>query len=133
MVVLVGVAFGFHVHFAGLVVLFVLAGVLMVTMAAFSVATAVITKEISSFAAIINGLNLPVLLLAGVLLPMSLAPTWMQVLAHFDPLYYLVEASRLLANGVFASAKVWQAFAVLVPLCAVVLFWATRVFRRAVA
>jgi ABC-2 type transport system permease protein len=132
-VVVVGVAFGFHVHFAGLVVLFVLAGVLMVTMAAFSVVTAVSPKEISSFAAIINGLNLPVLLLAGVLLPMSLAPTWMQVLAHFDPLYYLVEASRVLANGVFASAKVWQAFAVLVPLCAAVLFWATRVFRRAVA
>jgi len=28
---------------------------------------------------------------------------------------------------------VWQAFAVLAPLCALVLIWATRVFRRAVA
>jgi len=132
-VVAVGVAFGFHLHLGGLAVLAVLAGILMVTMAAFSVATAVTTKEISSFAAIINGLNLPVLLLAGVLLPIAFAPTWMRVLAHFDPLYYLVEASRVLAGGVIVSAKVAQAFYVLVPLCVVVLAWATRVFRRAVA
>jgi len=33
----------------------------------------------------------------------------------------------------FANSAVWQAFAVLVPLCGLVLAWATRVFRRAVA
>ena len=39
----------------------------------------------------------------------------------------------LLANGHISGHQVWQAFAVLVPLCALVLAWATRVFRRAVA
>jgi ABC-2 type transport system permease protein len=68
-----------------------------------------------------------------VLLPMSLGPLWMRVIAHFNPLYYLVEASRALAAGQFGGAAVWQAFAVLTPLCAVMLGWATRVFRRAVA
>jgi ABC-2 type transport system permease protein len=102
-------------------------------MSAFSVATALVTKDISSFAAIINGLNLPVLLLAGVLLPVSLGPTWMRVLAHVNPLYYAVEGARALSAGAFGSAAVWQAFAVLVPLCSVVVAWATSVFRRAVA
>ncbi len=128
-----GAAFGFHVHWLGLAVLAVLLGLLMMMMGAFSIATALLTKEISGFAAIINGINLPVLLLAGVLLPISIGPLWMRVLAHFNPLYYLVAASRLLANGHFAGHQVWQAFAVLVPLCALVLAWATRVFRRAVA
>jgi ABC-2 type transport system permease protein len=101
---------------------------------AFSIATALLTKEISGFAAIINGINLPILLLAGVLLPISIEPLRMRVLAHFNPLYYLVAASRLLANGHLSGGhQVWQAFAVLVPLCALVLTWATRVFRRAVA
>ena len=97
----------------------------MVTMSAFSVATALVTKDISSFAAIINGLNLPVLLLAGVLLPISLGPAWMRVLAHFNPLYYAVEGARALSAGVLPSPAVWQAFAVLVPLCVVVVTWAT--------
>jgi len=43
----------------------VLLGLLMISMSAFSVAMALTTKEISAFAAVINGLNLPVCLLAG--------------------------------------------------------------------
>ena len=132
-VVAVGVGFGFHLHLPGLLVLGMLLALLMIVMAAFSIATALTVKDISSFAAITNGINLPVLLLAGVLLPISLGPLWMRVIAHANPLYYLVEASRVLAAGTFASPAVWQAFAVLVPLCAVTLAWATRVFRRAVA
>jgi len=92
-----------------------------------------VTKEISGFAAIANGLNLPVLLLAGVLLPISLGPAWMHVLAHVNPLYYLVQASRVLAGGTLSGTAVWQAFAVLVPLCALVLTWATGVLRTAVS
>ncbi len=132
-VVAVGTGFGFSVHWLGLAVLAVLLGLLMIVMAAFSIATALTTKEISGFAALMNGINLPVLLLAGVLLPISLGPAWMRVLAHFNPLYYLVSASRVLAAGTLTGPAVWQAFAVLVPLCALVLAWATRVFRRAVA
>jgi len=132
-VVAIAFGFGFSVHWAGLAVLAVLLGVLMVTVASWSIATALVTKEISGFAAIANGINLPILLLAGVLLPISLGPSWMRVLAHFNPLYYLVQASRVLAAGTLSGTAVWQAFAVLAPLCLLVLAWATRVFRTAVA
>jgi ABC-2 type transport system permease protein len=132
-VVAAGFGFGFAVHWAGLAVLAVLLALLMVTVAAFSIATALLTRDISGFAAIVNGLNLPVLLLAGVLLPISLGPAWMRVLAHVNPLYYLVEASRVLAGGTLSGTAVGQAFAVLVPLCALVLAWATRVLRTAVS
>jgi ABC-2 type transport system permease protein len=132
-VVTVGFGLGFGLHPAGLAVLAVLLGLLLTCMAAFSIAVALITGDISSFAAISNGLNLPVLLLAGVLLPISLGPPWMRVLAHFNPLYYLVQAARVLASGTLVSTAMWQAFAVLAPLCVVTLAWATRVVRRAVA
>ena len=132
-VVAVGFGFGFHIHWLGLLVLVVLLWLLATMMAAFSTATALVTKEISSFAAVINGINLPILLLAGVLIPISLGPLWMRVLAHFNPLYYVVAASRYLAAGTFGAPAVWQGFAVMVPLCGLVLFWATRVFRRAVS
>ena len=130
--VAVGAGFGFSWHGAGLLVLAVLLGLLMIVMATFSVATALATKDITGFAAIVNGINLPVILLAGVLLPISLGPAWMRTLAHLNPLYYLVQASRVLAGGTLTGPAVWQAFAVLVPLCVVVLAWATSVFRRSV-
>jgi len=132
-VVAVAWGLGFHFSWPGIIVLAVLLALLMVSMSAFSVATALTTKEISSFAAIINGLNLPVLLLAGVLLPISVGPTWMRVLAHFNPLYYAVVGARSLCAGTFGASAVWQAFAVLVPLCVVVVTWATSVFKRAVS
>ena len=129
----VGIAFGFHVHVSGLLVLAVLLALFYLTMAAFSTAVALLTKEITGFAAIVNGINLPLMLLAGVLLPISLGPSWMGVLAHFNPLYYLVTASRTLALDTLSGGALWQAFAVLTPLCAASLAWATRVYRRAVA
>lgn len=132
-VVAIAVALGFQVHWLGLAALAVLLGLLAALMAAFSTATALVTKEINSFAAIINAINLPILLLAGVLLPISFGPLWMRVIAHFNPLYYAVQAARALATGAFGAAAVWQGFAVLAPLCALVVSWATRVFRKAVA
>jgi len=129
----VGAAFGFHVHIGGLLVLGVLLALFYVAIASFSVAMALLMKEISAFAAVINGINLPVLLLAGVLLPISIGPEWMKVVAHFNPLYYLVVASRSLAVDTFSGGASWQAFAVLAPLCALTLAWATSVLRRAVA
>ena len=77
LLVAVGAAFGFDVHVAGLAVLAVLLGLLMITVASFAIALAVVTKEISSFASVVTGLNLPVLLLGGVLLPISLGPAWL--------------------------------------------------------
>ncbi len=130
--VAVAYGFGFQIHWGGLLVLAVLIGVFMVMMSAWSVAMALTTKEIDAFASVVNGLNLPVLLLAGVLLPISLGPTWLRVVAHFDPLYYVVEGARALGAGAFSSDHVWQALAVTVPLCVVVLGWATSVFKKAV-
>ncbi|HUB76233.1 MAG TPA: ABC transporter permease [Solirubrobacteraceae bacterium] len=129
----VGVAFGFHVHVLGLLVLAVLLSLFYLMFAAFSTAVALATKEISGFAAVVNGINLPLMLLAGILLPISLGPAWMGLLAHFNPLYYLVQASRTLALDHFSGGTLWQAFAVLTPLCALSLAGATRVYRRAVA
>jgi ABC-2 type transport system permease protein len=131
--VAVGVGFGYRVH-VGIVVLAVLAGLFAASVSAFSMALALSSGgEIQGFAAVINGLNLPVLLLGGVLLPLAIGPLWLRVLGHFDPLYYLVAAARTLAEGHLATAATWQAFAVLVPLCALSVTWATRTYRNAVA
>jgi ABC-2 type transport system permease protein len=127
------VALGFHVHWVGLLVLAVLIGLFMIMMSAWSVAMALTTKEISAFASVVNGLQLPALLLAGVLLPISLGPAWLRGLAHIDPLYYVVEAARSLGAGTLSGEHVWLAFAVTAPLCALVLSWATNVFRKAVS
>jgi len=132
-VVGIGAVLGFHVHLVGLVLMFLLLGLLLVTVSAFSISIALITKEIGSVAAVMNGINLPLLLLSGVLLPIALAPNWMKIIAHANPLYYAVEGARALARGTFDAPAVLYGFGVMVPLTALTLLWATRVYRKAVA
>jgi len=133
LITVVAIPFGFHLHLAGMLVSWVLLALLLIVFAAFSIALALITREISSLAAVMNGINLPILLLSGVLLPLTLAPSWMRVVAHFNPMYYVVEANRLLVTGQINEAQVGEAFLVMLPLTAAVLWWATGVFKRAVS
>lgn len=125
--------FGFHIHIIGLLVFAVLLILLLFIFSAVFTSIAIITHEINSFAAITNGINLPILLLSGVLLPLSLAPEWMRVIAHLNPLYYVVNAGRDLVGGNIATQAVWLAFVVIVPLTVLVLLWATNVYRKAVS
>jgi ABC-2 type transport system permease protein len=100
---------------------------------AWSASIALILKEIESLAAVLNGLQLPLTLLSGVLLPLSAGPEWIRIVAHINPLYYAVEASRQLASGVFYSMEVFTAFAIMISLTVLVLTWATNVYRKAIS
>jgi ABC-2 type transport system permease protein len=134
LIVALSVPFGFHVHPAGLAVFAVLLLLTLTAFAAWVTAMAVLMRgEITSISGIVVGLNLPIILLGGVMLPLALAPRWLRALAHVDPLYYAVAAGRDLAVGAIATSAVALAFVVLAPLTALVLWWAVRVFRTAVA
>ncbi|HEX5166381.1 MAG TPA: ABC transporter permease, partial [Thermomicrobiales bacterium] len=131
-VVVVAVPFGFHADWTGIALLMLLLGMVTIVTSAASSALGLILLEVGSLAAIWNGVNLPILLLSGVLLPLSLAPGWMQLLAHLNPLYYVVEAARDLAAGTMGSWVVLQGFLIMTLLSVVVLWWTTRTYRQAV-
>jgi ABC-2 type transport system permease protein len=131
--VLMALPFGFAPDITGLLVSFVLLALILAIMSCFTISIALLTKEISTLAAITNGINLPILLLSGVLLPLSLAPEWENILAHFNPLYYVVEANRVLVSGKIFDGAVGLAFLVTIGLTVLCLWWATRVYKRAVA
>jgi len=132
-VIFIAYLFGFDVHIWGLLVMFVLLSLLISIISALSGGLGLIFKQVGSLASIQNGLQLPLTLLSGVLLPMSLAPKWMQVIAHINPLYYTVEASRILAGGTINSMVVFKAFAVIIPLTVITLYWSTKVYQKAIA
>jgi ABC-2 type transport system permease protein len=130
--ILIALPFGFRGNILGLGILFILLALLVLITSSFGNAIGVILKSEDRYAPIVHGINLPILLLSGTLLPMSLAPLWLRVTAHFNPVYYVVNASRALAIGDFGSASILHAFLILVPFAALTLFWATGVFRKVV-
>jgi ABC-2 type transport system permease protein len=42
-------------------------------------------------------------LLSGILLPMALAPQWLQIVSDFNPFKHIVEALRAVFRGDFSS------------------------------
>ena len=115
---------------AALVLLILLIGV---TMASISFSLALITREGGALAGVTNTFVLPLLILSGVMLPISFGPPIIQTLARFDPFLYAVNAARALIDGAIFDVSVLSAFAVFAALSVVTLAVFIRGMREAVA
>jgi len=129
----IAIPFGFSPNVAGFLVFVPLLCLLLVTTSSFGNALGLLLRDEDRLSPIVQGINLPILLLSGMLLPMELAPTWLQVVAHFNPVYYIVEAGRVLVTGHILDAKVGYAYLFMIPLTIVTVWWATRAFRKAIS
>lgn len=104
-IVAVVLPFGFDVHLGGTAVGLVLLGAFSIGLGAFSYALALAVKENDwAFWLVQQSIVFPLLLLAGVLLPLSEGPGWLQAASDVNPLTYLVDAERALFDG-----RVWDA------------------------
>jgi ABC-2 type transport system permease protein len=133
--VLVSVAtlMGFRADLVGLIVLFGLLALLGLMVAAFSYALGLIFRDESPLAATLNTLTLPLLLLSGVLLPLSLGPELLQTIAEFNPFLHIVESARALIHGDMAHSSIALAFGVVFVMMVITVQWAVSMFRRATA
>jgi ABC-2 type transport system permease protein len=127
----VGLLLGFRPDVGGLLLLLVLLVIDGLTMASCSYAVALVLKNESALAAAVNLFSLPLFLLSGIMLPLSLAPDILQKIANANPFAYAVDAARALIGGHLQDVAVLQAFANFAVLGALALFWATRSIRKA--
>jgi ABC-2 type transport system permease protein len=98
--------------------------------AAASNALALTTKSEDVMAPVINMVMMPVLLLSGILLPMTIGPTWLQSISDFMPIRHIVDAVRGSFMGDFtADALVWGMVWTFL-LLVLALWWGTRTFRK---
>jgi ABC-2 type transport system permease protein len=100
LIVAVCVPFGFELHLGGAVLGMAILGVFCVGLGALSYTLALASKNQEwLFWTVQQTLLFPVLLLAGVLLPIDDGPGWLRALAKVNPLTYVVDAERALFNG----------------------------------
>jgi ABC-2 type transport system permease protein len=132
-VTVIAACFGFRLHWVGLLLLFLLLALLTAACSAVSSALGLTLKQIGGLAAVVTGVQLPLTLLAGILLPLSLGPAWLRVLGHLNPMYYAVQAARALAAGSVASGAVGLGFLVTGAAAALALWWGTRAYQQAMA
>lgn len=87
-------------------------------------------KSEDAYTPVVQGLSLPLLLLSGVLLPMSVAPSWLRHASQVNPLTHVLDAARALFRGDFADPKVWVGATITMALAAALAWWGTSTFHR---
>ncbi len=128
--ILLGLAMGMRGSFGGIAFGVLLTLVIGGACAAASNALALTTKSEDVMAPIINIVMMPVLLLSGILLPMTIGPDWLKGISDFMPFRYIVDAVRDgFAGDLATSAVLWGSVWAL-ALAALGTWWGTATFRR---
>lgn len=106
-VIAVMTPFGFDLHPAGALAGLVMLAVFGIGLGSLSYALAIaVRKQDWMFWVVQQTLLFPVMILAGMLLPLETGPRWMQVAADFNPLTWVLDAERAMFAGELASTTV---------------------------
>jgi ABC-2 type transport system permease protein len=128
--VLAGIAFGLRAPLVGILICLGFMAVVAVSLAATSYAAGLLLKNEGALAPLINMVAVPLMLLSGVMLPMTLGPGWLRAVARLTPFGYIINAMREAFDGVYFNRVMVEGIAVAVGLAIVCLLGAVRVFMR---
>jgi ABC-2 type transport system permease protein len=98
--------------------------------AAASLALALTTKSEDVMAPVINVVMMPVLLLSGILLPMTIGPVWLEKASNYMPIRHVVDGVRSSFGGHYASSGLLWGSLWAVLLFSLAVWWGTSTFRK---
>jgi ABC-2 type transport system permease protein len=128
--VLAGVAFGLRAPWQAVVLGYVFVVFVAIGLASVSYAVALLLKSEDAFAPLINSVIVPLVLLSGIMLPLTLGPGWLQGIARISPFRYIIDAMREWYAGRYFDTIVVEGLAVALGLAAVFMWLGSRVFVR---
>ncbi|SEG56066.1 ABC-2 type transport system permease protein [Nonomuraea solani] len=130
LVLVVAIAMGVRIGALELLLVLLLMAATGLFASGLSQGLALTIRDENGMSQTLNLFLLPIMLLAGLFVPISFAPDWMKLLAPFNPLYHAVEAGRALFHGQLTDSSIPIAFAVFVVLALLTTFWSMRSLRK---
>jgi ABC-2 type transport system permease protein len=122
--------FGLTVRPLNLLLAFAMLALIALLLSALGYGIALALGKEDGLAPLLNAVSMPVMLLSGILLPLTYAPGWLKAIAFWNPFSWAVDATRALFNGHPDDPHVWKALIVLGLLAAAMVTWAARLFAR---
>ncbi|TDC59513.1 ABC transporter permease [Micromonospora sp. KC207] len=131
-ITLLALLFELRVFIGDLLLAYLMLALIALMTSAVSYGVALKVKSEDALAPVMNTVAQPVLLLSGILLPLTFAPGWLQRIAEWNPFSWAVDGTRALFAGDLGNDKVWQGLTIIAVLAAVGVAWAARQFARSV-
>jgi ABC-2 type transport system permease protein len=126
--ILAGLAFGLRAPLGAVLLSYVYLVLVAIGLSSLSYAVALQLKSEDAFAPLVNSVVVPLILLSGVMLPMTLGPGWLQGIARISPFRYIIDAMREAYAGRYWDAVTVEGLCVAVGTAAVLLWVGSRVF-----
>jgi ABC-2 type transport system permease protein len=126
--ILAGVAFGLRAPIGAILLSYVFIMLVAIGLSSLSYATALRIKSEDAFAPLVNSVVVPLILLSGIMLPMTLGPGWLQGVARISPFRYIIDAMREAYAGQYWNTVMVEGLCVAVGTAAVLLWLGSRVF-----
>ncbi|MGC5332956.1 ABC transporter permease [Micromonospora sp. DT62] len=131
-ITLLALLFDLRVSLVDLLLAYLMLALIALMTSAVSYGIALKVKSEDALAPLMNTVAQPVLLLSGILLPLTFAPGWLQGIAEWNPFSWAVDGTRALFAGQLGDDKVWQGLGIIALLAAASVVWAARQFARSV-
>ena len=131
-ITLLALLFDLRVFIGYLLLAYLMLALISLMTSAVSYGVALMVKSEDALAPLMNTVAQPVLLLSGILLPLTFAPGWLQGIADWNPFSWAVDGTRALFRGDLGSSDVWQGLLIMAVLAVAAVVWAAREFARSV-
>ncbi|GAA1404351.1 MULTISPECIES: ABC transporter permease [Catellatospora] len=132
LVTLLAVPFGLRVAVGDALLAYLLIGLMTLLLSSTGYALGLTLRSEDAMAPMLNTVIQPIMLLAGIFLPLTFAPEWLKNVAKANPFKWATDGVRALFAGNPGDDAVWQALAILTPLTVVALIISSRTFAKSV-
>ncbi|MEV6906457.1 ABC transporter permease [Amycolatopsis sp. NPDC051071] len=124
--------FDLNAPFGGVVLSLVIVFLLSVTLASCSYALALTLKSEDTFPALLNAVLIPLLLLSGILIPITSgsAPDWLYTISRINPFRHVVDVERNSFRGDFSMDALFTGSVVVLVMAVLAIWWGSRTFQR---
>jgi len=129
----VALIFGLRVPPANFILALILLAMMVLLGVSISYALAIFVPNETALANLTNGVAQPLSLLAGVLIPLSVAPLWVRDVALWNPFAWAANGMRAIFAGHVGAQVVWEAGAILAGLALIAVVLSSRLFSREIA
>ncbi len=129
----VALIFGLRVPLLNILLALALLALMVLVGVSISYILAIFVPNVNALVNLTNGVTEPLALLAGVLIPLSVAPLWVRDVALWNPFAWGANGMRAIFQGQLGAQVVWQSGAILGGLAAVAVVVSSRVFSREIA
>ncbi len=131
-ITVLALVFGLRVQLGDILLAYLLLALIAMMTSSLSYGIALVVKSEDALAPLMNTVAQPVLLLSGILLPLSFAPKWLLNVSRWNPFSWAVDGTRALFAGNLGNPRVWQSLLIISALTVLSVIWAARKFATSV-